>query len=540
MITLTVTQFNGAAYAGAPLSASFGPAGGTVGRANTNALVLPDPEKTISRVHVEVVCRAGQFLLIDRGSNPVSINGNLLAPGQEAVVRGGEELLIGAYLLRVDATVQAPPPPAPRDDPFAALFGAGALAGGARDPFANPFAPPPPAAPPAPWSAPAPRASAASGPPAGGQIPDDWDPFAPPGAPAPAPRDVGGPALGRAEASLDGLFGLSPAGGGRDPLFGSPLSGPVSAPNTMADADPLRAFGLAAPVPSASEADRGSDLYSPMPLPRTAPAARMHASSPVPPAPPPADLGLAWGDDASASGVRTIVRPVVPRSPAAPSTPEAARPVEAPVARAPVVAEVGAGGAELLAALRRGLGVDESLDLQLSPVLMELLGGLVRESVQGSIDLLVARAALKREVRAEVTIIAAAENNPLKFSPSADVALRHLLGQPTRGFMPPLPAMRDAFEDLRAHQFGVMAGMKAALEGVLARFEPAQLESRLSPPGVLGSLLPASRKARLWELFNELFQQLRGEASDDFQELFGRAFLRAYEQYIDELHRSAP
>lgn len=540
MITLTVTQFNGAAYAGAPLSASFGPAGGTVGRANTNALVLPDPEKTISRVHVEVVCRAGQFLLIDRGSNPVSINGMALAPGQEAPVRGGEDLLIGAYLLRVEAAPQAPAAPAPRDDPFAALFGAGALAGGARDPFANPFAPPPPAAPAPPWGAPAPRPPAASGPPAGGQIPADWDPFAAPGAPAPAPRDTGSVPLGRADASLDGLFGLSPAGGGRDPLFGSPLSGPVSAPNTMADADPLRAFGLAAPVPVASEADRGSDLYSPMPLPRTAPAARMHTAADVLPPPAPADLGLAWGDDASASGVRTIVRPVVARSPAAAPFPVASQPVAVPAARAPAAAEVGAGGAELLAALRRGLGVDESLDLQLSPVLMELLGGLVRESVQGSIDLLVARAALKREVRAEVTIIAAAENNPLKFSPSADVALRHLLGQPARGFMPPLPAMRDAFEDLRAHQFGVMAGMKAALEGVLARFEPAQLEARLSPPGMLASLLPASRKARLWELFNELFQQLRGEASDDFQELFGRAFLRAYEQYIDELHRSAP
>lgn len=538
MITLTVTQFNGAPYAGARLSASFGPAGGTIGRANTNLLVLPDPEKTISRVHVEVVCRGGQFLLIDRGSNPVSINGALLAPGQEAPVQGGEDVLIGAYVLRVDAALQAPPPPAPRDDPFAALFGAGAAAAGARDPFANPFAPPPPVTPPAPWSAPTPRAPAASLAPGGGQIPDDWDPFAAPGVPAPAPRDSGGASFGRAEASLDGLFGLSPAGGGRDPLFGSPLAGPASAPNTMADADPLRAFGLAAPVPAASEADRGSDLYSPMPLPRTAPAARMHAAGAVPAVP--ADLGLAWGDDASASGVRTIVRPAVPRSPAAGPEPVASRPVEAPVPPAPVGAEASAGDAELLAALRRGLGVDESLNLQLSPVLMELLGALVRESVQGSIDLLVARAALKREVRAEVTIIAAAENNPLKFSPSADVALRHLLGQPVRGFMPPLPAMRDAFEDLRAHQFGVMAGMKAALEGVLARFEPAQLESRLSPPSMLASLLPASRKARLWELFNELFQQLRSEASDDFQELFGRAFLRAYEQYIDELHRSTP
>jgi len=44
-----------------------------------------------------------------------------------------------------------------------------------------------------------------------------------------------------------------------------------------------------------------------------------------------------------------------------------------------------------------------------------------------------------------------------------------LLAPPTRGFMPAAPAMRDAYDDLRAHQFGFIAGMRAALEGVLAR-----------------------------------------------------------------------
>ena len=44
--------------------------------------------------------------------------------------------------------------------------------------------------------------------------------------------------------------------------------------------------------------------------------------------------------------------------------------------------------------------------------------------------------------------------------------------------MPPARAMRDAFDDLRAHQFGFMAGMRAALEGVLGRFDPAHARSQ--------------------------------------------------------------
>ena len=51
--------------------------------------------------------------------------------------------------------------------------------------------------------------------------------------------------------------------------------------------------------------------------------------------------------------------------------------------------------------------------------------------------------------------------------------MKHLLAPPTRGFMAAAPAMRDAYDDLRAHQFGFLAGMRAALEGVLERFDPA-------------------------------------------------------------------
>ena len=171
---------------------------------------------------------------------------------------------------------------------------------------------------------------------------------------------------------------------------------------------------------------------------------------------------------------------------------------------------------------------------------MHLLGTLLRESLGGAVQLLVARAALKREMRAEMTMIVARENNPLKFSPSVEVALQHLLGPPTPGFMPPGPAVRDAFNDLRAHQLGVMAGMRAALDGVLQRFDPQQLEAKLSHRSAITSLIPGARKARLWESFQELFTQLQHEAQDDFDELFGKAFLRAYEDQLDRLSAEPP
>ena len=192
---------------------------------------------------------------------------------------------------------------------------------------------------------------------------------------------------------------------------------------------------------------------------------------------------------------------------------------------------------ELLAAFREGLATPEVQVDVLTPELMKLIGQIVREAASGTVDLLVARAALKREVKAEATMIVARENNPLKFSPSAEAALQHLLAPPLRGFMPAAPAMRDAYNDLRAHQFGFIAGMKAALTGVLGRFDPSELEGRLTKVSGLKSLLPGSRKAAMWDVFTEHYAQISVEAEDDFHTLFGKAFLKAYEEHIAQLEK---
>ena len=70
---------------------------------------------------------------------------------------------------------------------------------------------------------------------------------------------------------------------------------------------------------------------------------------------------------------------------------------------------------------------------------------------------------------------------------------------------------------------------------MLQRFDPQQLEAQLATRSTLASLIPATRKARLWELFQQLFGQLSSEAQDDFDTLFGKAFLSAYEAQLDRL-----
>jgi predicted component of type VI protein secretion system len=185
----------------------------------------------------------------------------------------------------------------------------------------------------------------------------------------------------------------------------------------------------------------------------------------------------------------------------------------------------------LLAALLRGAGVPElAIPGGLTPELMRDVGAIMRESMRGLLDLLAARAHAKREVRADATVIVANDNNPLKFSPDLDAAVAHLLMPRGQGFMSPQRSLVDARDSLRTHQEGFVAGMQAALAAVLARFDPAKLEARLlQSPGSV-SFLAMNQKAKLWNLYEELYGQICRSAETDFHFLFGEEFLRAYQE----------
>lgn len=483
VITIHVVAHNGHPHT-EPLSAEFDELGGSIGRGNDNTLVLPDPERHISRTHAAILFRAGRYVLRDKSSGtPVHVNGRALGQGHEAVIGDGDEIVIGVYTMRVatrqasSTTVASVPVPAailPREPATPNLM---------DDPFAAPDA----------------RRSESIAP--------DFDPFAAPGKTVSAqpehawlPNDVDfdlGPSTTKNQ-RIDDLFGLGTVASADPCAPGNPLA----KPDTAASKDPLAPSRSGAftrygrpqrnDVPELHGTFRPPQAKSNKPATRTASAPR--APQPVPATPP----------QAAKPGVPTTTPPV-------PN--------------------------ELLNAFLKGAGVQQlSLPGGLTPQTMEMLGALVREATQGTLNLLLARATIKREVRADRTMITARENNPLKLSPNVEVALTHLLA-PQRGFMPPLKAMQDAHKDLCAHQFGVVAGMRAALAGVLQRFNPAQLAKRLTRKNVVDSLLPSHRKTKLWDLFEDLYDDVSREAEDDFHTLFGKEFLRAYEAQIEKLEQ---
>jgi FHA domain-containing protein len=179
-------------------------------------------------------------------------------------------------------------------------------------------------------------------------------------------------------------------------------------------------------------------------------------------------------------------------------------------------------------ALLRGLGVpDLKLPEGLTPQLMEELGRMLREMTEGTVDMLRLRSQAKSSIHAEMTIIGPRAVNPLKAAWDVDVALHHLLAPQRTDLMSPVRAVTDAYDDLRAHDRGLAAGIEAALQSLLHRFSPEQFDQRLES-GALDRFLPANRKARQWDLLLELYEDIAKEAQEDFWSVFEREFRRAY------------
>jgi predicted component of type VI protein secretion system len=192
---------------------------------------------------------------------------------------------------------------------------------------------------------------------------------------------------------------------------------------------------------------------------------------------------------------------------------------------------------QMFDALYAGLGLPAPEPAQQTTEDLERIGALLRNAIEGVLALLSTRLIAKREFGATATIPGPRENNPLKFAPDPDAALAHLLGPPQRGFIPPLAAVTDAFNDLRAHEIALLTGMRAALSEVVSRFDPAMLEPRLTPKAAWENLLPGSREAKLWVRFGERYAEITRDIESDFDSLFSRAFREAYERQLAELGR---
>ncbi len=519
-------------------SVSFGAEGGSIGRADSSTLVLDDPERTVSRVHAQVLCRGDRFFIVDRGSNPLLCNGQPLGAGNEAALGNGDRLTIGSFELSVQGIGVA------TQSPLAGGVPGQAASMAVDDPFADLLvgleSPRPQQA--------APAARAAAGPigvapvrsplfedPMGAPASTEsaHDPFAdllgPQATGAPVGRtaeqlndfsDLAIPSSG-SSSSLDQLFGLGSSAGAGDPLALSPLADPLLQPNTAHSADPMVALQSQAKSTASARSDHVAALNQAYVPPMALPVSPVSVS-----------------EDFSDLVASPLVRPPEPPAKAFLSRVEVGlasaprQPAPAPAAVSPSTAVSSHETGELMAAFLRGVGSTHQMPQTMTPELMERIGVILRGATEGTLQLLLSRQEFKREVRAEVTVIGAQRNNPLKFSPTAEVALAHLLGPGIRGFMRPDEAMQDAFNDLRAHQFGVMVGLHAGLAHVLTRFTPEALEKRLTEKTAFDALFSASRKAKLWDQFCALHASISQEAEDDFHNLFGKAFSQAYDEQM--------
>jgi type VI secretion system FHA domain protein len=135
-------------------------------------------------------------------------------------------------------------------------------------------------------------------------------------------------------------------------------------------------------------------------------------------------------------------------------------------------------------------------------------------------------------------MVAARDNNPLKLMADPHEAMQFLLdpSERTDGFLDPIRAIGDACEDLRAHELALMAGMRAAILGAIRRLDPQVLEKSFAKAP--GGFSFGGRKAKLWEHFVAEQQALAQESQEDFNKVFGREFMAAYQAQLRRLKTS--
>jgi type VI secretion system protein ImpI len=187
-----------------------------------------------------------------------------------------------------------------------------------------------------------------------------------------------------------------------------------------------------------------------------------------------------------------------------------------------------------VAAFLRNAGVEPE---SVPPEMAATLGLVLRTVVQGVVEVLRARAEFRNQFRLPVTRVMMSENNPLKFAVNAEDALGSLLRRRNAGYLGPLEAFEDAFNDIRFHQLAVLAGMRAGFESVMSRFEPQKLQQEFDKRLKRGALLSVASKLRYWDLYTDVFEEMASDPDTTFRRLFGEEFATAYERQLDELKR---
>jgi FHA domain-containing protein len=80
--------------------------------------------------------------------------------------------------------------------------------------------------------------------------------------------------------------------------------------------------------------------------------------------------------------------------------------------------------------------------------------------------------------------------------------------------------------------------MRAALHELLARLDPQHLEAQQSARG-LSAWSQSRREAQLWQAHVAQYHQLLGDIDGEFDTLFVRAFVKAYQAQLAQISEAA-
>jgi type VI secretion system protein ImpI len=509
---------------GGPLTCSItGKRGIDIGRDAYLDWCLPDPTRTVSGKHCEIRYHDGGYWLHDVSRNGTFLNRNAHRLQEPHRLCDGDRIEIGRYmiLVRIDgedasadpsagsaarppvpgeywnAAPDAAPPISPRDlrapadsRPVQADFRDWAV--DVPAPMPGPGYGLPPAVPP-------PRPAAPLGEMAWSQGAVAPPPPLPPATPVPSPR--------RPHAGPPGA----------DPWGGSERLPGGEGPGW--DAEPAAEWTF----PAAALAPPPDPVQGAWTPPPHEPAKR----SALPPAPDPA-ADNPWGRPSLGADLPPLpAQAGAPIPAAAPPLPAAPLPMPVPPpAPAPLP-----GGGEFLARFAKGAGVSpEVLGWRDPGDAAEELGALMRLAAENLKQLLSARAETKRVARAGGhTMIQALDNNPLKFSPTVDDALKIMLGRPSTGYLDARRAFEQSFKDLKVHQVKTYSAMQHALRLLMEDLDPASIEESTEGDRGIGALL-GSRKAKLWDLYVARWDTLTSPHEDGMVDAFMMFFAECYDR----------
>src|SRR5690554_133506 len=499
-LELVALSFDGAPIEKNPPRCQFGlDESILIGRSNDNHMVLADPTRCVSRTQARITCTDRGTAQLENISGSVSlfVNGEELLPNESLCISLNDKVFVGRYVLCLDPVLS------PEHD-------VGQSSQYCEDDYSD-------------------------GPPEVGEvyIPEDFDIFAEPsmdsGVSIDSSFELGdlevnaqdaGPSLLEGLEDISGSVLMDKSSCGSDRLLREaqdcqdPLAAIVAGENsTKTIGDIFSGEG---------SIDHGSELSMAFTAPK---AIRSDNSSPDVEIPVVAGLDIPQVDASQES--RSVLKPVVSVAD------------DGLVSGPEKTSDSVSGGAndDLRQVFSDACGVDIRHLPAFDAEFVANIGSILSHLTAGTINMVHERSVTKHEMRANVTIIASGGNNPLKFAPDTQSALRQLLGTTFSGFMDPVSAIREAYEDLSAHQIGLMMGARAAVYEVVNKFSPERLQRYLSTSKLMDTILPMSHKSRLWELYEKNYSELAGDAKEDFEVLFQQAFADAYEQEVERMNK---